>query len=95
MEDLSQDFDVLVERADDCGALWAARMLRRITTSKAEPPREWPGTLEEARRLVDTFAGRTAHSDRERLAKVVQYAAAWTWADGFDTAPSVAFARAG
>ncbi len=83
MKDLSQDFDVLAERADDCGTLWARRVLRRVAS--AEPPREWPGTIDEARRLVETFATRVGFSEREKLAEIVQYTAEWTWADSLDT----------
>jgi len=85
MKDLSQDFDVLAERADDCGTLWAGRMLRRVASTSKEPPREWPGTMDEARRLVETFAGRVGFNQREKLAEIVQYTAEWTWADSLDT----------
>jgi hypothetical protein len=95
MKDYSQDFDVLAERADDCGALWAARTLRSATSSRTEPAREWPGTFEDARRLVGTFAARASFTDRERLAALVQYSAEWTWADSLEGSAAVSFARAG
>jgi len=94
MEDLSQDFEVLAERADDCGALWAVRVLRRLTATSPELPSEWPGTLDEARGLVGTFASRAGFNDRERLAKIVQYAAEWTWGDSAQAVPA-SYARAG
>jgi hypothetical protein len=94
MDDLSQDFEVLAERADDCGALWAARTLRRHTAAKRDLPEEWPGTLDEARGLVATFAGRTGFTDRERLAKIVLYAAEWTWSESVHGVVS-SYARAG
>jgi len=94
MEDLSQDFEVLAERADDCGALWAVRVLRRLTETNGALPPEWPGTLDEARGLVGTFAGRAGFNDRERLAKIVQYAAEWTWGDSSQAIPA-SYARAG
>ncbi len=94
MEDLSQDFEVLAERADDCGALWAVRMLRRFTATDRALPLEWPGTLDEARGLVGTFANRTGFTDRERLAKIVQYAAEWTWGDSAHAFPA-SYARTG
>ena len=94
MDDLSQDFEVLAERADDCGALWAARTLRRHTASQRELPLMWPGTMEEARGLVGTFAGRAGFTERERLAKIIQYAAEWTWGDSVHAVPS-SYARAG
>jgi hypothetical protein len=84
MEDLSHDFDVLAERADDCGALWAFRTLRRLSAGGTSLPPAWPGTLEEARRLVDTFADRIGFSERENLASIVQYTAEWTWSDSLD-----------
>ena len=55
---------------------------------------EWPGTLEEARGLVGTFAGRAGFTERERLAKIIQYAAEWTWGDSVHAVPS-SYARAG
>jgi hypothetical protein len=81
MEDLSHDFDVLAERADDCGALWAARMIRRLSAGGVALPPDWPGTLEQARRLVETFADRVGFAEREHLASIVQYTAEWTWND--------------
>jgi hypothetical protein len=87
MEDLSHDFDVLAERADDCGALWAIRSLRRLAADGAAPPTDWPGTIEEARRLVETFADRVGFAERENLASIVQHTAAWTWSDSIETAP--------
>jgi hypothetical protein len=95
MEHLSQDFEVLAERADDCGALWAARTWRKSTSSPT--PQAWPGTIEEARRLVGTFADRATSADRERLAALVHYAAEWAWAEYQDEPDrrEVPFARAG
>jgi hypothetical protein len=81
MEDLSHDFDVLTERADDCGALWAVRLLRRLVAEGSVLPPVWPGTIDEARRLVETFADRVGFNERENLAAIVQYTAEWTWAD--------------
>ena len=84
MEDLRQDFDVLAERADDSGALWAVRLLRRFVADGAALPPAWPGTMEEARRLVETFADRVGFAEREHLASIVQYTAEWTWTDSLD-----------
>jgi len=80
MADMSHDFDVLAERADDYGALWAARTFRRFLTEQQRLPDEWPGTMGEARRVVATFAARAGFVDRERLASIVQRAAESTWA---------------
>jgi hypothetical protein len=84
MEDLSHDFDVLAERADDCGALWAVRLIRRFLAGGEALPPAWPGTIVEARRLVETFTGRVGFTERENLAKIVQSAAEWTWADSLE-----------
>src|SRR5262249_33644640 len=81
MEHLSRDFDVLAERADECGAMWAVRKWRRLAADGIALPRDWPGTIEEARRLVDTFAERVGFAERENLASIVQYTAEWTWGD--------------
>ena len=84
MEDLSHDFDVLAERADDCGALWAVRMLYRLVSAGTALPATWPGTTTEARRLVDTFADRVGFTDRENLTAILQYAAELTWAESLE-----------
>lgn len=84
MEDLSHDFDVLAERADDCGALWAVRMLYRLVSAGNALPPTWPGTKTEARRLVDTFADRVGFTDRENLTSILQYSAELTWAESLD-----------
>jgi hypothetical protein len=81
MQDLSQDFDNLAERADDYGALWAMRTLYRMVSAGKAIHSKWPGTLEQARRLVSAFAGRVGFTERETLAKILQDVAALTWAD--------------
>lgn len=80
MSAVRPDFEILVERADDYGALWARRKLGRIASGRV-PPREWPGTIDEARRVVDAFAGLSAFADRERLAAIVQHSARGMWVD--------------
>jgi hypothetical protein len=80
MTHTSHDFDVLAERADDYGALWATRTFRRLVASEEGLPERWPGTLGEARQVVDTFASRAGFVDREQLADIVQRAAESTWA---------------
>src|SRR5689334_4319104 len=84
MEHSSHDFDVLAERADDCGASWAVRLLGRLVAEGGTPPSAWPGTIDEARRLVETFADRVGFTERENLAAIVQYTAEWTWSDALD-----------
>ena len=81
MEDLSQDFDNLAERADDYGALWALRTLYRLVSAGETVHSSWPGTLEQARRLVAAFADRVGFTERESLASILQETAALTWAD--------------
>ena len=81
MEDLSQDFDNLAERADDYGALWALRTLYRILSAGDAVHSRWPGTLDQARRLVSAFADRVGLTERETLANILQDTAALTWAD--------------
>src|SRR5262249_33611401 len=58
MSAVMPDFDTLAERADAYGALWARRTLDRVARGRL-PPREWPGTMDEARRVVQTFAAQT------------------------------------
>lgn len=82
MANKSHDFDVLAERADDYGALWATRTFHRLLSAREEPPERWPGTLGEARRVVETFAARAGFVDREDLASIVLRAAESTWAGG-------------
>ena len=79
MTDISHDFDVLAERADDYGALWAARTFRRFLSAREALPERWPGTIGEARQVVATFAARAGFVDREQLATIVQCAAESTW----------------
>jgi hypothetical protein len=84
MDDLRHDFDVLAERADYCGGLWAVRTLYRLVSTGASLLCEWPGTMDQARRLVESFADRVGHSERESLADIVQSSARATWADALD-----------
>jgi len=84
MRDFSREFDILAERADDCGAIWAERLWRRCVRSGAVPA-DWPGTLEEARHLVETFAARTGYAEREGLANIVWYAAESTWSESLQS----------
>jgi hypothetical protein len=80
MDHLSQDFDDLAERADDYGALWALRTLYRILSAGEAVHSKWPGTMEQARRLVSAFAERVGFTERETLAAMLQDTAALTWA---------------
>jgi hypothetical protein len=80
MSAIRPDFDMFAERADDYGAHWATRILGRMATLR-RPPREWPGTIDEARRVVESFAGRSAFVDRERLAAIVHHSARGEWTE--------------
>jgi hypothetical protein len=81
MDDLSTDFDVLAERAEDNGAYWALRVLYRSVRGGDVPLPVWPGTMDEAKHLVDSFAARVGVADREELATILQASAAMTWND--------------
>jgi hypothetical protein len=81
MDDLSTDFDVLAERAEDNGAYWALRVLYRSVRGGSVPQPAWPGTMDEAKHLVDSFAARVGIHDREELATILQASAAMTYDD--------------
>jgi hypothetical protein len=85
MEHVNPEFDVLVERAEACGAKWAARTLKKTRTEAVVAPAKWQGTLDEARGMVDSFARRVGFMDRERLAIVVQHAARSEWVEALAT----------
>jgi len=80
MDPFSHDLDDLAERADDYGALWALRTLYRILSAGEAVHSTWPGTMEQARRLVAAFADRVGLTERETLAVKLQDTAALTWA---------------
>jgi hypothetical protein len=82
MTHTSHDFDVLAERADDYGALWAARTFRRLQSEQQNLPEQFPGTIGEARRVVATFAPRAGFVEQSELANIVQSAAETTWSAG-------------
>ena len=81
MDDLSIDFDVLAERAEDNGAYWALRVLYRSVRGGDVLLPVWPGTMDEAKHLVDSFAARVGIADREELATILHASAAMTWND--------------
>jgi hypothetical protein len=82
MTHTSHDFDVLAERADDYGALWAARTFRRLQSEQRTLPEQFPGTIGEARQVVATFAPRAGIVEQSELASIVQSAAEMTWSAG-------------
>jgi hypothetical protein len=81
MDDLSTDFDVLAERAEENGAYWALRVLYRSVRGGAVPLPVWPGTMTEAKHLVESFAARVGVADREELATILLASAAMTYID--------------
>ena len=81
MKDRSREFELLVERADDCGSRWADKILARYRQQDIQPPYDWPGTIAEARCIVAAFSHRVPPGDRERLAQVALEAAEWEWYD--------------
>ncbi len=88
MDDLSTDFEVLAERAEDNGAYWALRVLYRSVRGGDVPLPVWPGTMDEAKHLVDAFAARVGIADREELAAILQASAAMTWNDCLAKVPA-------
>jgi len=81
MREVNEKFDVFVERGEEYGAAWAARICQQLRDGGAETPRRWPGTLDQARVVVDSFARKVGFFDRERLAVIVQRAAKREWAE--------------
>ena len=76
-----RDFDVLDERADECGRRWAIRTFQRFREYGVTPPTIWDGKPAEAMRFVESFAGSVSLTDRHRLEAIVQQAAEdeWHW----------------
>jgi hypothetical protein len=65
--------------AREAGHLWGTR-LKAEYLARTKSLGNWPGTLEEARGLVDAALGRRAsHDDRELLALLVERGARRAW----------------
>ena len=75
MHESSVDFDVVSDRADHCGTTWALRTISRLRKEETRPPETWPGSIQEARRLVATFVSGVGVLDREKLAQLIERAA--------------------
>ena len=65
--------------ARDAGTRWGMRLVAQYD-SRQQQRGNWPGTLEEARHIVDTAVGRKLpHDDRELLALLVERGARRAW----------------
>jgi hypothetical protein len=89
------DMQSLEPIARDIGRDWGVR-LKADHLTKGKTLGTWPGTLDEARRLVDVTAGRRLEDqERELLALLVERGARRAWhsrdqvARGEETHPSV------
>jgi hypothetical protein len=85
MREVNDKFEVFVERAEEYGASWAARICQKAREAGIELPQRWAGTLEQARVVVDSFARKIGFFDRERLAVIVQRAAKREWSEAMAT----------
>ena len=67
------------QQAREAGHRWGLRMLAQHASRKASMG-NWPGTLEEARQMVDQLVERKlAHDERELLAMLVERGARRAW----------------
>src|SRR5450755_3662986 len=72
----SDNFEQLAREA---GHRWGLRLVAQHATRNVTMG-NWPGTLEEARHLVDTAIGKKlAHDERELLAMLVERGARRAW----------------
>jgi hypothetical protein len=83
----SQSSEKLEEVAREVGARWGTR-LRAHYLRSARTLGSWPGTLDEARRLIDDTLGATLEEeDRELLALLAERGARRAWTDFSDGQP--------
>src|SRR6185436_11180101 len=69
----------LEQLAREAGHRWGLRMLAQYA-SRTNQVGNWPGSLEEARLMVDQFAGKkVSHDERELLAMLVERGARRAW----------------
>ena len=62
--------------ARDQGLYWALRLRRQLGSGNMP----WPGTVDQARKLVDLISTRHASvGERERLARLLLERAKWAW----------------
>ena len=77
----SQSSDKLEEVAREVGMRWGTRM-RAHYLGSARTLGSWPGTLDEARRLIDDTVGATLEEEeRELLALLAERGARRAWND--------------
>lgn len=77
----------LEDVAREVGVRWGARMRAHYLRS-ARTIGSWPGTLDEARHLIDDAVGQPLQEDdRELLALLVERGARRAWNDVSSTAP--------
>jgi hypothetical protein len=77
----SQTSDKLEEVAREAGAHWGTTM-RAQYLRDARKVGSWPGTLDQARRLIDTtVAAPLAEDERELLALLAERGARRAWSD--------------
>jgi hypothetical protein len=75
-EVVSQNFEQL---ARDAGHRWGLRLVAQYA-ARQTPMGNWPGTLEEARHMVDSIVGKKiSHDERELLAMLVERGARRAW----------------
>ena len=83
----SQSSEKLEEVAREVGARWGTRM-RAHYLHNARTIGSWPGTLDEARRLIDdTVGARLEEEERELLALLAERGARRAWNDVTNAPP--------
>ncbi len=76
---ISEGVESFEQVAREIGQRWGARIKTQYA-AQDKTMGSWPGTLEEARRLVDTtFGARLADEQRELLALLVERGARRAW----------------
>jgi hypothetical protein len=80
-----QTLDVTVELeqiARELGYDWGVRVREEYVTHE-KAPESWPGTLQQARELVDvTFGAKPVEEERETLTMLVERGARRAWRSG-------------
>ena len=73
------DFEEVEQIARQLGYDWGIRVREEYTIQDRSPD-SWPGTLQQARELVDGIIGdQTADEERETLAMLVERGARRAW----------------
>lgn len=84
----SQSSEKLEEVAREAGAQWGTKMRAQYLRADRTPS-SWPGTLDEARRLIDsTVDGDLGDDERELLALLAERGARRVWND-FASSPPI------